>query len=120
MKELKIFWKNLNKVYFLNFAMVSVALIAIAGTFYVQFKVEKLQDEIVSSQNQIAGYEDQIALLEVEWTYLTRPARIRSLAANYLKDNGYTLASQIKNGDEMEKFFASNSGSSETQVALNF
>lgn len=120
MKELKIFWKNLDKVYFLNFSMIALTVITIAATFFIQFKVEKVQDEIVSTQNQISAYEDQISLLEVEWTYLTRPARIRTLANNYLKDNGYTLASQIKNGDEMEKFFASNSGAEETQVALNF
>ena len=73
--------------------------------FVVQFKVESLQDEITHAENEIASYQDQIQFLEVEWVYLTRPERLRTLATNYLQNNGYALASQIKNVDDLEKYY---------------
>ena len=80
--------------------MSSLAL-SILLMFVVQFKVEALQDEIAQTENEIAAYEDEIQLLEVEWVYLTRPERLRSLAARYLENNGYALANQIKDSDKL-------------------
>lgn len=102
MKEL---WDSLNKFYLANVVLVSLVLFSISFMFLVQFKVENLQDEISKTENDIVAYEDKIKLLEVEWVYLTRPERLRSLANLYLKDNSYTLASQIKNSDKLEKYY---------------
>lgn len=74
----------------------------------VQFHVESLQDEIVKTESEIASYEDEIQLLEVEWVYLTRPERLRTLAARYLQNNGYALASQIKGESQLEKYYLAN------------
>ena len=76
--------------------------------FFVQFGVEALQDEIVKTENEISAYEDEIQLLEVEWVYLTRPERLRILAARYLQNNGYALASQIKDAEKLEKYYFTN------------
>ncbi len=105
MKEL---WDSLNKFYLANVALVSLVLFSISFMFLVQFKVENLQDEISRTESDIVAYEDKIKLLEVEWVYLTRPERLRSLANLYLKDNSYTLASQIKNSDKLEKYYLAN------------
>ncbi len=105
MKEL---WNSLNKFYLANIAIVSVVLFSITFMFLIQFKVEGLQDEITKTENDIVAYEDKIKLLEVEWVYLTRPERLRDLANLYLKDNSYTLASQIKNSDKLEKYYLAN------------
>lgn len=105
MNEIKEFWQSLNKFYFCNVMLVMSALASIVLAFTIQFKVESLQDKMVETQAQIAFYHDQISLLEVEWTYQTRPERLRDLSSRYLKDNGYTLASQIKNNDTMEKYY---------------
>ena len=105
MNEIKEFWQSLNKFYFCNAMLVVSALASIILAFTVQFKVENLQDKMVETQAQISFYKDQISLLEVEWTYQTRPERLRDLSSRYLKDNGYTLASQIKNNDTMEKYY---------------
>lgn len=107
-KEIKDFWKDLNKFYFCNTMLITATLASIVIAFVVQFKVESLQDKMVETQAQIAFYRDQISLLEVEWTYQTRPERLRDLASRYLKDNGYTLASQIKGSDAMEKYYLAN------------
>lgn len=88
--------------------------------FVVQFKVEALQDEIISADNEIASYQDQIQLLEVEWVYLTRPERLRTLASAYLQNNSYALASQIKDmGDLEEYYLASYKKTEMDNMALN-
>jgi hypothetical protein len=105
MKEL---WQSLNKFYFANCALVASVALSILLMFVVQFKVEALQDGVVKTENEIAAYEDEIQLLEVEWVYLTRPERLRILASRYLENNGYALASQIKNEEKLEKYYFAN------------
>lgn len=105
MQELKEFWTSLNKFYLTNSAIITAVFLSIVFMFIVQFRVESLQNEISQTETDISSYEDKIQLLEVEWVYLTRPARLRTLASNYLKDNGYTLASQIKDVDRLEKYY---------------
>lgn len=105
MKEI---WNSLNKFYFANFMAVLSILFSIVFMFYVQFKVEKLQDIIAQNRVNISDYEDQIRLLEVEWVYLTRPERLRQISTRFLKNNGYALASQIKGEEEIERFYNAN------------
>ncbi|GDX35653.1 hypothetical protein LBMAG18_01640 [Alphaproteobacteria bacterium] len=102
---MKAFWQNLNKVYFLNSLVIGLLLISIFSLYFVQYQVENLQDDIAKTKNEISSLEDEIRLLEVEWVYLTRPERLRTLVAKYLKNNGYALASQIKSVEELEKFY---------------
>jgi len=106
MLEIKEFWHSLNKIYFTNFVLVAAMLVSILLMFVVEFKVEALQDDMVKTESEIAAYEDEIQLLEVEWVYLTRPDRLRTLAATYLKDNGYVLASQIKDENKIEQYYS--------------
>jgi hypothetical protein len=73
--------------------------------FFIQFKVEKLQESIAKSRSQITTYEDQIRLYEVEWVYLTRPERLRQISAKYLQNNGYALASQIKGEKDINEAY---------------
>lgn len=63
---------------------------------------------MVRTESEIVAYEDEIQLLEVEWVYLTRPERLRTLASRYLQDNGYALASQIKDVDKLEQYYLVN------------
>jgi hypothetical protein len=105
---MKEHWASINKFYFFNIAVLTAVTLSILLMFGVQFRVEALQDEMLKAEGEISAYEDNIQLLEVEWVYLTRPERLRVLSANYLKDNGYALASQIKNEDKMEKYYLAN------------
>lgn len=101
---MKEFFRTVNKFYLINSAIGGFLAFSIIAMFLVQFSVEGLQDEIVKTESEIAAYEDEIQLLEVEWVYLTRPERLRTLASRYLQNNGYALASQIKNEDQLEKY----------------
>jgi hypothetical protein len=105
MKEL---WQSLNKFYFANSLLVASVIFSIIFTFLIQFRVETLQDDMMKTENEIIAYEDEIQLLEVEWVYLTRPERLRVLASRYLQDNGYALASQIKDADKLEQYYLVN------------
>ncbi|MBU6140789.1 MAG: hypothetical protein KGP29_04445 [Proteobacteria bacterium] len=96
------------KFYLTNSSLVAGIIMSIILMFVVQFKVEALQDEIASADNEIAVYQDQIQLLEVEWVFLTRPERLRVLATNYLQNNGYATASQIKDVGDLEKYYLVN------------
>lgn len=117
MKEL---WHSINKFYFSNIMLVATIFCSIVIMFTVQFKVEALQDEMSQAESDIIEYEDKIKLLEVEWVYLTRPERLRTLANIYLKDNGYTLASQIKETEKLEKYYLAVYQNSEAEeVAAN-
>ncbi len=117
MKEL---WHSINKFYFSNIMLVATIFCSIVIMFTVQFKVEALQDEMSQAESDIVEYEDKIKLLEVEWVYLTRPERLRTLANIYLKDNGYTLASQIKETEKLEKYYLAVYQNSEAEeVAVN-
>ncbi|MES2961991.1 MAG: hypothetical protein V4694_06365 [Pseudomonadota bacterium] len=113
---MKEFWQSLNKFYFANLLLVASVIFSIIFTFLVQFRVESLQDDMVKTENEIIAYEDEIQLLEVEWVYLTRPERLRTLASRYLQDNGYALASQIKDADKLEQYYLVNYQKAEEKV----
>ncbi len=111
---------NKRKFYLTNLIFVSATVLSIVAMFLVQFKVEALQEEISSAESEIALYQDKIQLLEVEWVFLTRPERLRTLATNYLQSNGYALASQIKYIDELEKYYVASYKKTEVDnLALN-
>lgn len=100
--------RYVNKFYLANFSLVFAVILTICATFFVQFKVEAAHDKIAEIKNQISAAHDDIQLLEVQWVYLTRPGRLRDLSAKYLKDNGYALASQIKDQEKLEDFYYAN------------
>ncbi len=97
-----------NKIYICHLLTILSLFATIAIMFIIQFRVEGLQDQIAKANNKISSYEDKIELLEVEWVYLTRPDRVRTLASRYLHNNSYTMASQIRAIDDLEKYRVAN------------
>jgi hypothetical protein len=117
---MKEFWQSINKFYLINSLLFASVIFSIILTFLVEFKAESLRDEMTKTENEIVAYEDEIQLLEVEWVYLTRPERLRILASRYLQDNGYALASQIKDVGQLEKFYLASYQKAEAkELALN-
>ncbi|NBV06819.1 MAG: hypothetical protein EBS06_06255 [Proteobacteria bacterium] len=108
----------INKFYLANSALISAIFLSIILMFAIQFKVEALQDEITKTETDIVAYQDKIQLLEVEWVYLVRPERLRKLASYYLQNNGYTLASQVKDVDRLEKYYLVHYQKSEIEDSL--
>lgn len=114
------FFKTINMFYVSNIALVGAIACSIIFMFYVQFKVEALQDKLQQTEESIAAYKEDVKLLEVEWVYLTRPERLRNLANIYLKDNSYALASQIKDTQKLSKYYMASYREAQLKdVALN-
>ena len=119
-KKFKKFIKNSDAIQLINFSLIFSLIFVIMLNFAVQFKVESMQDDIENMRVEISSYKDQIGLLDVQWAYLTRPARIRELSQKYLNNNGYSLASQIKTSDDMEKFYIANYEAEAVQMVASF
>jgi len=116
---MKDFFKKINKFYFYNSLAIFVVVASIAFTFSVQFRVENMQNSIVKTESEISEFQQKIKLLEVEWTYLTRPERLRKLANEYLQDNDYLLAEQIKDIDDLKEYYLAKQQKLESDMAMN-
>ncbi|MFT6332076.1 MAG: hypothetical protein ACJAW3_000401 [Lentimonas sp.] len=93
------------KVYLVNSALYLAVLFSVILMFFIQFKVDNIQRNVDVSNNKIDDLEDEIRVLEVEWVYLTRPARLRDLSQKYLKNNQYVAANQIKDALTLQKYY---------------
>ena len=66
--------------------LTAVILAAFGTTLYqVKTSIDKRQAELKSLQTNIAQAQRDIALLEAEWAYISRPDRVMSLSANLLE-----------------------------------
>jgi hypothetical protein len=100
--------QNLNKTskcYLVNSSLVGAVLLSIFIMFFIQFKVDNLQDKIAEIGVKVSSLDDEIRVLEVEWVYLTRPERLRSLSEKYLQNNSYIASNQIKDINSLEKYY---------------
>ena len=102
---------NLNKItkcYLINSTLVLVVLFSIVIMFFIQFRVDDLQDQIHKVDAKISAIDDEIRVLEVEWVYLTRPARLRMLSEKYLQNNGYITSNQVKDTTRLQIYYTAN------------
>jgi len=105
---MKNFIAQINKFYLFNSVIIASVIIAAFTMFVVQFKVESLQSSISKTKKEISIYKDQIKMLDVEWSYLTRPERLRKLSAKYLENNSFVAANQIKDTSSLEEQYFAN------------
>jgi hypothetical protein len=86
----------INRLHLFHCGLFFALLFSVCLAFYMQFKYDNLQEQVAFGKNEIAEYQDQLRLLEIEWVYLTRPERLRQLTEKFLQDNQYMLASQVQ------------------------
>jgi hypothetical protein len=60
--------------------------------FQVKYEVMQQEQTLASLNQQISSDREQIRMLNAEWSYLTRPARIEDLSAHFLHLNGMSSA----------------------------
>lgn len=73
--------------------MIFILPIAL-GLFYVKHIVANLESDLSSLQKSIRSDKEEIHVLTAEWTYLSRPERVKDLASKYL-DLAPTQSTQI-------------------------
>jgi hypothetical protein len=76
--------------------------------FFIQFRVDNLQTKVNEATTRILSLDNEIRVLEVEWVYLTRPARLRILSKKYLYNNGYIASNQVKDEIKLQSYYIAN------------
>lgn len=64
--------------------MLLLVLGIAAGVYYGKYTVEQMQQNNRSLRAAIAKQDEAIAILQVEWSYLNRPARLEELSSEFL------------------------------------
>lgn len=64
------------------------------GLFYVKHVVANLEDDLAALNKSIKADKEEIHVLTAEWTYLSRPERIKQLSVKYL-DLAPTKSTQV-------------------------
>ncbi|MDR2832008.1 MAG: hypothetical protein LBV62_03805 [Rickettsiales bacterium] len=85
------------------FCIISIVVffLSIVGLFKVKLHVQSLNRELIKIKSEINLVQNDIKVLQAEWSYLNNPKRLASLVEKYLKNNSLILASQIKNLDSI-------------------
>jgi len=62
----------------------ALAIVIGVSMYLVKYKVQALEDELISKREQIVRDRGAIRVLDAEWTYLNDPGRLRRLSKQYL------------------------------------
>jgi hypothetical protein len=89
----------------LKIIITKLFLLSIATLFIIQFQVAELKNELITIETDIASYEDDIKILDIEWVYLTRPQRLRLLASQHLQGSNYIKLSQMKEESQLTNYY---------------
>jgi len=67
-----------------NAAWLGALLITLFLIYEVGHRTRQLEEEIAGIARQVEQEQETLHVLQAEWTYLTRPTRLRKLAAKHL------------------------------------
>jgi cell division protein FtsL len=90
------------------------------GLFQIKFKVQDLREDLTEIERQITEEQEALHILKAEWTYLTKSARIKTLANKYLNLNQINVAQirQLQDINEYNVALASKETSKADQAEL--
>lgn len=72
-----------------------------SALFTIAFAVEDLEEELTAINRQIEEEREAVHVLEAEWSYLTRPARIGELGTQLLPELVNASIDQIVSLDDV-------------------
>lgn len=64
---------------------LALAALVVFGLFHVKYQVAALEEELTRLNAATLREQNQIHVLEAEWSYLNRPSRLEELADKYLE-----------------------------------
>ena len=64
---------------------LALAALVVFGLFHVKYEVAALEDELGRLNAATLREQNQIHVLEAEWSYLNRPSRLEELSERYLE-----------------------------------
>ncbi len=73
---------------------IGLGIALIFGVFHLKREVHSLEEELTRLSRDILAEQEAIQVLQAEWSYLNRPARLRELAQRHL-DLGPMKPTQI-------------------------
>ena len=65
-------------------AWFTAAVLVTGFLFHVKYEVQRLEQELRTTQQQILEEQETIQVLQAEWSYLNRPERLARLAERHL------------------------------------
>lgn len=82
----------------------------IIGIFKIEQEVQALRKELKDTEKMISLEKNDIRILEVEWSYLNQPERLKQLSRKYLSLNNiqYAQLDEIENIDSQDTFISFN------------
>ena len=67
-----------------TFTMILLIGFVAASLFAVKYRVQTINDRIISMEKEIASDREAIHVLQAEWSHLNEPERLRNLAIRHL------------------------------------
>lgn len=83
-----------------TFVWMFVIVVASFMLYKVKYQVQGLKNEIAATGRELEKEREALHVVNAEWAYLNRPARLQMLAAKYLASEGVTV-NQIAEVEEI-------------------
>jgi cell division protein FtsL len=88
---------------------LALAAAVVFGLFHVKYRVAALEEELTRLNAATLREQNQIHVLDAEWSYLNRPARLEELADKYLDlkpmtTNQLTTVAELPKRPTLEDF----------------
>ncbi len=101
---------------FRTFFYILLFLGLVFSVYFTENQVDSVRKEIKKLNTQLSSYEDEIQILEAEWSYQNNPERLTNLITKInteivMHSPKYPQFTDLKNLPENEIYFSKNSDS---------
>lgn len=80
-----------------TYLFVIACLMMAFMVYFFENKVRSIKDEIAKTEEKLARYDEDLKVLEAEWSYLNNPQRLNNLSAKVQTDMASPAKTQYTN-----------------------